>query len=277
MIARLWQENRRFILISAAGLVVFLIADRLIESYLIERIDRLTRKSSELAQNCRKLLREIKPLAVERRRLEELTAHETQLRSELELPRESELEKLDKASPLVQFNGAVDRAWGQATEKANQAGVAVPEKLGPRDFKIEKADDESLYARHYAYLGVARRALHALIEAGMTELGRPRIGEDEALEVIKDDESVLCLLRSVRMTVAGPYESYVKCLKALQAPGSFLQVTIEKLAQKPGDDRTVKGELMFTALSLVEGEPPPASPAPAGKAPVKEAAPRRRK
>lgn len=254
MIGRIWQENRRFLLVVGAGLAGFLIINSILGSY-IARVESLTRKSSELAQNCRKLVRELKPLATERTRLKELMAHEVQLRSELELPPEKELEKLDKASLLVQFNGAVDRTWGQATEKANQAGIAVPEKLGPRDFGIESDDDANLYARHYAYLGVARRGLHALIDAGMVEIGRPRIEEEEPFEVIKDDTGVECLLRSVRFSVSGPFESFVKTLKLLQQPGAFLQVTVEKMAAKPGDERLVKGDLRFTALSLVEGAP----------------------
>ncbi len=257
MLNRLWEENKRFLLIAGSGLAVFLILNSIIGGY-ISMVDGVVKKSSLLAKECRDLLSQVKPLSAEKKRLEELTAHETQLRKELELPPEKELEKFDKTSPLLQFNGAIDRAWGVAKEKANQVGLVVPEKLGPNDFGADKQADQHDYASHYTFLSVARRALVSLIDAGMTEIARPQLEDEEALEVIKDDSSVQCLLRTVRFKVAGPYDSYLKLLKSLQAPESFLQVGVSLSTPKgTTDDRTVRGDLRFTALSLLEGEKVP--------------------
>ncbi len=253
MLSRLWAENKRFILIAGSGLAVFLILNGILGGYLA-RVDGVLRKASLLEKDSRALLKDLKRYWDEKSRLSDYEKHEAQLRGELELPPEKEIDNLDKAAPLVQFNQAIDRAWGLAREKANQAAVAIPEKLGPQDFGVEKGDSDRDYERHYAYLGVIRRALHALIDAGMAEISRPELIQEDLLRVIPDDDGVSCMLRAVRFRVAGSYDSFIKVLKALQAPQSFIQVNIGSLAAKgAGDDRTVKGDLEFTTFRLVEG------------------------
>jgi hypothetical protein len=255
VISRIWEQNKKFILVTGGSLAIFLFINSFLGGY-IESADGpkgLLAKSSQLEREVRTLHKDLQNRYWEEKsRLESYEKHETELRSKVELSPEPELSKLDTAAPSGQFNRAVDRIWGQALEKANRATVAIPEKPGPEDFGIEKEDGKAEYERHYDYLGVMRRALSVLVDSGMSEIGRPEIVEEEVFQVVPGDESVHCVLRSVRFKVAGPYESFVKTVKGVQAPKEFLQARVE-MEQKPGDDRTVRGHIEFASVRLVEG------------------------
>jgi hypothetical protein len=255
MLAKLWEQNKRFILITGGGLAAFLFLTSILGGFVsnIDGPKGLLAKTAKQDKDVRALKKELTGFWDEKGRLEAYEKHEAALRADLELPPERELASFDDAAPLNQFNKAIDRVWGAALEKANRAGVGIPEKLGPQDFGVSRDDRRPDYERHYAYLGVIRRALGALVDAGMAEIGRPEIIEEELLPVLPDDESVSCLYRGVSLKVSGSYESFVRLLKSLQAPKDFLQVRIASLEEKSSDSTALKGELEFVSFRLVEG------------------------
>lgn len=280
MFTKLWELNKRFLLITGSGLAVFLILNGFVGGCLdsVEGPKGLRTRSGELEKQVRALHKDLYRYHEEKARLADYERHEAALRAELELPAEPELARFDEGSALNQFNQAIDKTWGEAQDKANRANVPLPEKLGPQDFLIERKDGKKEYEEHYAYLGVVRRALSALIDAGMVEISRPDLIEEEMLPVLANDDSVHCLFRGVRFRVTGPYESFLRVLKALQAPQAFLQVNVRSLAAKsPGEERLLKGELEFAALRLVESSGVEAEPGQKlpGKAPTSKGRGRR--
>jgi len=264
VISRIWEQNKKFILVTGGGFAIFLFINSFLGGY-IESADGpkgLLAKSSQLEREVRTLHKDLQNRYWEEKsRLESYEKHETDLRGQIELAPEPELARLDTAAPIGQFNRAVDKLWGQALDKANRATVAIPEKPGPEEFGIERDDGKAAYERHYDYLGVMRRALSVLVDSGMSEIGRPEILDEEVFQVMPGDESVHCVLRTVRFKVAGPYESFVKTLKGIQAPREFLQAKVE-MEQKPGDDRTVRGHIEFSSVRLIEGYTKEEAPAP---------------
>jgi hypothetical protein len=256
MILKIWEQNKKFILIVGSGLVVFLFFNSCVSSYVgrVYGPKGLLAQSGKLERDVRTLFKEVSPRYYpEKARLEEYQKHEATLRADLELPPEKELDKLDEVAPLVQFNQAIDRTWALAQEKANRAAIPLPEKLGPQDFGVERTSTKREYERFYAYLGIIRRALHALIDSGVVEIGKPRLIQEETLPVLKDNENSLCLYRGVSFQVAGPYESFLRLLKSLQSPQNFLQVRIVGMGAKGGgDERLVKGELEFVGVRVAE-------------------------
>jgi len=257
MFQRIWTQNKRFILVAGAGLAVFLILNSFLGAFVgrVEGPKGLLAEASKLEKDVRSLHKELnRNYWEEKARLESYEKHESDLASELQLPREKEVEKLDSAAPLVQFNQAIDRAWGQALEKANRASVAIPEKLGPEAFGVAKDDGPQEYELYYSYLGVVRRALMALIDAGISEIGRPELVPPEELPVVAGSEDFFCVYRGVRFKVSGAYESFLRLLKSVQEPRSFLQVRILSLGSKGGgDERSVKGELEFVGFQIAAG------------------------
>lgn len=257
MLTKLWEQNKRFLLLVGSGLVVFLILNGAVNGCL-DQVDGpkgLYARVGQLEKEVRALHKELNPRYGEARaRLEDYRRHEEALRADIELPPEPELTRFDAASPLIQFNQAVDRTWGEALEKANRASIPLPEKLGPEDFWIEQRDDRPEYEGHYAYLGIVRRALGALIDAGVAEIGKPLLEDEDWLPIIEGNEQVACVLRSVRFKVLGSYDSVLRVLKSLQEPGKFLQVSVRSLARQTGsgDERLLRGELEFVAIRLVD-------------------------
>lgn len=252
---RIWEENRSFILVSGAAFALFLILNSCVSSYA-GRVDGpkgLHAKAAGLEKNVRRLHKELGQYHVVRGLIEGYEREEESLRGELELPAEKELEAFDAAAPLIQFEKAIDRVWGQALDRANRAGVAIPEKLGPQDFGVGRQDGKAEYERHYAYLGIVRRALDTLIASGLEEIGRPDLVEADILPVLPDDETMYCHFRAVRFRVSGPFQSFAKTLQAVQAPGDFLQVRVADMGPRGrGEEEAVKGELVFVAFRLVD-------------------------
>ena len=168
MLSRIWAENKRFLLIAGSSLALFLILNSCVSSYArrVEGPTGLHARSTRLAREIRQLHKEVGIYNEVKSLLAKYAEQEGELRTALELPAEKELAEFDDSTPLLQFEKAVDRVWEQALERANRAGVALPEKVEARDFRVARDDDQREYESHYAYLGILRRALSALIASG---------------------------------------------------------------------------------------------------------------
>ena len=189
MLARIWTQNKKFILVVGSSLALFLILNSCIGGYM-HRADGpkgLGAKSAMLQRDIRRLQKELAGYSEVKSLLQAYEREENTLRADLELPQEKEMDAFDEATPIRQFDQAVYRVWNDARQKANQANVPLPEKLDVRDFGVERQDGRTEYRRHYAYLGILRRALNLLINSGMTEIGRPELLEPDSLPVLAGD------------------------------------------------------------------------------------------
>ena len=253
---RIWGEHKKFILLVGSGLALFLILNSCMSGYIagVEGSKGLLAQCVKMDRDVRDLQRAVSGYWSEKARLETYERQEAALRAEIELPMEEEFQKFDEASPIIQLNQAIDRAWGQALERANLAGVAIPDKLGPTEFQVGTNDGKAEYENVYRYLGVVRRALLALIESGMTDIGRPDLSQFDELPVLPDKGDPVCQFRGVRFAVSGPYEAFLRLLQRVQAPQGFLQVRLVDLRAKgQGDERSVKGVVEFVGIRLAEG------------------------
>jgi len=257
MFIRIWTQNRKFLLAAGSGLAVFLILNYVVNSTRgnLDGPGGFLAKAAALEQQIRALHRELSQSYWEQKtRLEAYEKQELQLRSEIELPPEEEIDKFDEKAPLLQFSQAIDRTWARAREKANQAHVMLPEKLGPQDFGVDRQDGKREYERYYGYLAVVRRALSLLVESGLTEIGRPELVPEQILGIVPGNANAACSLRGVKVQVAGTFDAYLRVLEGAQAPKSFLQVRILGLARPArGDEKALKGELEFVSIRFLEG------------------------
>lgn len=255
ILSRIWAQNRRFLLLAGAALALFLILNSCVSSYA-ERVEGPTglyARSTKLAREIRQLHKEVAAYNEVKSLLTGYRDQETELRRNLELPPEKELESFDESTPILQFEKAIDRVWEQAVQQANRVGVVLPEKPDSRDFGASRDDTRAEYESYYASLGILRRALDVLIRSGMLEIGRPEFLEPDYLPVLPDDESLFMLFRALRFRVVGPYEGYIRVLQAVQSPGDFLQVRIRKMAVARGNEEGfIEGELDFVAFGLVD-------------------------
>jgi hypothetical protein len=252
MLARLWEENKRFLVVAGSAFLVFLVLNGAIGSYLA-RADRVLDSAAQLERKIRALKKELDHgFAAEQNRLSSYEAHEEGLLKEIILPPMEELSAFDEAAPRVQFNKAIDRVWGRALETANRMGVAIPEKLGPEDFAIDRGDGKAQYERYYHELAVIGGALNALVEAGMAEIQRPQLVNFPD-DPILGSEGFSCRLRGAGFVARGTYDSFVRLLKSVQDPERFLQVRVMELKPVKGEEHLVQGSLDFAGLLLASG------------------------
>jgi hypothetical protein len=258
MFQRIWAQHKKFILQAGSGLALFLILDSCVGSSIrrVDGPDGLRAQALRTERSVRAIHKELARYKETKSSLESFRVERAEVRAALELPPERELERLDTSAPLLQFNQAIDRVWAQALEKANRLGISLPEKLAAQDFGAQGQGDKEEYQRHYAYLGLVRRALGTLVDAGMSEIGRPELVEEDTLPIHAGEEWPACVFRAVRFKVAGNFESFLGTLQSVQEPKAFLQVRVRSLQSKSAtEDRGLKGELEFVAIAFSEAPP----------------------
>ncbi len=254
-IKRIWEENKRFFLVAGAGLAVFLGLNAWISSYLAGA-DATLRKASELAEQSRKLKQELKGGYWEvRGRIDDYAELEKRLLGDLAVAPLSEASRLDQNALLVEFNESIEKVWEDALKIANRQGVELPERLSPDDFGYEPSDDLTAFQRYYKYLAIIRRAMNAILEADVRELGQPELIAEDVHAIENNPERGL-LLRVVRFSTLASYDTYVRLLKSVQTPGDFLQVQILSLAvPKGGDGSLLRADMIFGTCELTTVEP----------------------
>jgi hypothetical protein len=257
MLQRIWEQNKNFLLVAGSGFALFLILNSCVGSYVRrpEAPGGLYAQASKLEKDIRRLEKEVSSHAEVKALLAAYEEEEAALRAEIEPAPEKEVATFDEVNAFRQFDQAIDRVWAEALELANRANVALPEKPGIQDFGVRREDRKSEYEDHYAYLGILRRAVGALIDSGMVEIGRPELLDPDYLPVAEIDGATLCLFRAVRFQVSGPYESFVRVFQTVQSPKDFIQVRLGTLAPKAKDqDQVLKGQLDFVGIWLVPRE-----------------------
>ncbi len=250
---RIWEQNKRFLMITGAGLSVFLMLNSLVSSY-VARADKLLQGASQDAEQARRLKQELKGQYWEiKDRLADYERYEEQLQMDLSLPPESALRKLDKRALLVQFNEATEAVWEDALAIANARSVELPERLSAEDdFGYETSDGPAELARYYDYLAVTRHGLMALLESGMREIFRPELIAEEMQPIPDNAGEASMMLRVVRFGCVGPYDAYSRLLGSVQEAGRFLQVQVLSLTPVKGSNESLlKAELLFAGLRLI--------------------------
>jgi len=250
MFNRIWEQNKKFLLKAGAGLGVFLVLSGMLRAYG-DRANATLREASEIDAKIRKLKQTLSERYWEEKtRLEAYETYEAELREAMSVPLPAEFARFDEKAPLLQLNRAIDRVWGETRRTANTVGVAIPEKLGPADFGVERGDGRTQYERFYRELAVVANALDALVAAHMSEIRRPRLLDPEAFPILGSEEEA-CLLYGAEIDVAGDFASFLRVFAALQEPKNFLQVRIRTLHPKRGDDALLEGTLEFAGVQLV--------------------------
>ena len=251
MLAKYWEQNKPFLLRAGIGCIVFLFLNGMLRGY-VDRADKILTQAGQHQSEIRKLKKKLKHMyAEEQKRHEDYTRHEENLRKLLELPALPEYVAFDPKSPRVQFNQAISRIWDEARRDGNRIGVALPEKLGPDDFDIERGATRQEYAAYYDELAIVGLALRALVLSGMSEIRSPKLLTREEFE-IPGSPGYLCSLKGGSFDVTGSYDSFVQVLKSVQEDGSFLEVRINRLELKPKKDDVLVGTLDFIGVRILE-------------------------
>lgn len=255
MLRKLWVDHQKFLLVCASVALAFLVVNSWI-SALAEGADRTYGRCRDLARNIDRLHGDLdETYWLERRRADAYEKAETELVSELGLPEPSV--PGDAGSLLIDLNRRVDRVWAEAQKRANPRGLALPEKLSPKDFDIEADYGPREYRILHAYLTVVERALLIAVDAGVSAIGEPQlipwIQSPIALDGVEVGSSSYL---GATFTVRGTWDSFLRLFALAQEPGRFLQVRMTgKLEPVKDDEEMLEAELEFFGLWIRPVEP----------------------
>ena len=187
MLKGFWLENKQFLLLVGGGLLVFLIVDYYIESY-IGGSESIRKKSQQKRQDVVLLHKGLKNGWIEEQlKVEACQEHELKLKEKLCLAESESLEG-ESSQLQIRFDKKIADTWEGIRQEANRAGIRLPAALTARDFNVDQDDGVAEYQEHYSDLSIVERALQVLVKAGVSEILTPEPYESDRLPV-KGNES----------------------------------------------------------------------------------------
>lgn len=253
LLQRFWHENKRFLLITGGGLALFLILNSCIVTPLVGNPSKERAKNQALEVEINKIRNEVIQRAPEEKRnLRDLKQIESELSARFLTQPPADIPDSSRGAPQIQFTERIERIWSDLRSKANQRNVRIPERITPSDLGVDQGDGEVENRRNASYLEILGRALRTCVEAGMVQIDKPVINQEEYLYV-REDEEVLTVYRRIGLMAYGPYDAFKRVLREFQNPG-FVQVRLLNLDSKgSGGANTLRGQFEFVGV-LLEGE-----------------------
>ena len=257
MFKNLWLDNKKFLLVSGGGLLVFLVLNSFVSAY-VAKADTTTRRARKLEQQVRQLHSELKNTYwSEQDKLVAYEEYEQKLAAALCQKPATQVTEGDDLNKLTfSFQKSIDSTWNSVRQPANKAGIALPEKLRVADFGISEEDGHEEFRLYWDYLDIVRNSLEALVAAEVQSFSTPEPLPRELLPV-RDNESLACIYLPVSIQVTGSYQSFLDVLGALQDEGDFLQVRVRglkpvKKGAKGGDDGLLRADVEFVGFRIAE-------------------------
>ncbi len=254
MFQRLWEENKRFLMVTGGALLVFLVARSCVigpyEAGATETVDENSKLKSRLDRLARPIERRFN---IERSQLDEYLDIERDLRQRfcLRVPDDAALVKPGTAKEVL-FTQKIDRIWGEVYPKARLINSKLPEKISIRDLGMRPEDTEADLKRHTLYLEILRRALNVLVDSGMHEIGSPHF-QPEVEYFIRGNERHRIVFRKIDFKVRGPYDSFVQVLRECQKKsGAFIQALVLDMDPRRAGPDALNGRVEFGGFSIEE-------------------------
>lgn len=249
-----WQENKRFVMTVASGLVVFAIGSQIIGSTigadLKQERGSLARKTTEYRKS-RYLPSDLTLAREENAKLEGVVA---ELAGRVGfVPRPEFVLDPARGSAGIQYFDEVSRVREGLLRRANRNNVRIVPDLGlpalapTRDDEIE---------RHLEALDVIDRVLNFAVDEGVSRVEKIAIRLDPGLRSRKGIGRVE--KTKVTMKMSGPSGPILRLIAATQAPSNGASIIVDSLTMVPERLKTDEAKLEITflvpRLSLVDSE-----------------------
>jgi hypothetical protein len=230
LVQKLWEENKRFLLVAGSALVLFLSARSCaIWPYAARAVGEggTIARNQQQENQARRLYKEVrqgyhlqKALLEKHRELEKdlLSRFVLEPSAELKAPKGGEAKE-------VFFTRQIDRIWGEVHPKARQINCELPDKLSIRDLGLQPNASPEDVLSHARDLEILSRALNALVDAGVRKIERPRILKPEVLAV-RDNPDRSLVVQRIELRARGSYESILDVLRRCQKPGHGVQAAL---------------------------------------------------
>ncbi|MBI4585241.1 MAG: hypothetical protein HY717_14605 [Planctomycetes bacterium] len=272
---KIWEENKRFLLIAGGGLAAFLLLNAiLVTGYKNQALgkDGTIERNRLLEVKVQRLYKEVRDRFHEEKNMLESYAHfERDYLQRFSIPPQKNLPDFRKGtSAQIYFNDQIEKIWGEVSRKAREINCLMPEKITTQDLGVLPDDTAEDTQRHFIYLEILRRALNAMVDSGMKKIDKPKLHEEEPLPV-KGNPAAQIVYQRLTVQVQGTYDSFLQLLRKCQEPnqpnktGQFLQVILLDLAPvSAGAASLLKGNLEFANFAIEEVKEEGAQPAAGG-------------
>ena len=176
-----WQENKRFLLTLAGGVIVFFIGKSIVNN--VYRSEREAAQRS-VDRDRSSLVRDARYQAVDERQAREENEALTQAVERLKTatafqPRPDFVLDSRKGTPSNQYFGRVDRVREELEVLASRRGTRLPDGLG---LEIVKTNSSEAIERHLEAIDLIDRALRHALDAGVERVEKIRVRLDPGFD-----------------------------------------------------------------------------------------------
>ena len=230
-----WQENRRFLLAVAGGVVAFLIGWMIIDRIYGSDLTAQVKRRGSIQKSLREAMFTSADLSEARAQNEALRAAVAELARHAEFRPREEFVLREGDAPSSRYFAVVTDVRDDLRSRCSRAGLSIPDELGLPKLSPTRPQE---IARYLEGLDVVEATIQMAIEAGVRRIDEIQIDVDNRLlsgKPIDDLEKTLIELR-----IVGESPPMVALFELLEQERDGRVVLIERLAMAPargrGDD-----------------------------------------
>lgn len=240
-----WQENKRFVLTVVAGLIVFMIGEMMISSFIKDELDSKKRTLGNIQRELKESrykARDLTQARTENQALRETT--ETLVGAVAFQPRD--LFRADPARGSLgnQYFAAVTTVRDDLLREAGRAGIRIVPDIGLPALAPTR-DDE--LERHLDALDLIERVLRIAIREGVERVDRIQIKLDTKLHA--KGGVGLVERTKVEMKMSGDSAPMLRLIAATQTPSFGPSILIDAQEMVPERLKTDEAKLNITFLA----------------------------
>jgi hypothetical protein len=238
-----WQENKRFVLMVAGGLLAFLIGMLVVDSLYGSELKRMNARLSKAQSGLRSSMYQRRDLDAARDENERLRAALSELHRAVEFAPRPEF--APGSGPAAnRYFAVVSEVRDDLTERAGRAGLALDAELGlPKLSPTREAE----ILRFLEGLDLVDRSARLALEVGVRRMEKIRIKLDSRLTNKKGIDGLEKTL--VEMQLYGPSPALVRLVLLTQQPREGRVIALEKAQFLANENKPDESRLDLTLLA----------------------------
>src|SRR5262245_56877860 len=215
-VQRIWQENKKFLLMVGGALALFLLLRSCAVDGLLRAADGERQRNQKLEKEINGTRsRVVVRYPEEKKSLENLAQIEANLAARYLSAPPANIPDTKRSAAQIQFSEMIESIWAKLKTRANQKGVRIPERISTTDLGVQSGDNAADHERNSMYLEIVDRALGTCVDQGMLQIEKPTIFPEEDAP-IRDNDDVSMIYRRVGLTGHGPYEGHTPRSRQVQ-------------------------------------------------------------
>ena len=253
ILQRLWEENKQFLLIASAALLVFLLFRSCVVYPYARAADQQGNDIQRKENDAQRLLGFVRrPYNEENDLLEKYGELEKELWQRFCVAPAENVAKIgQQGGEEVYFSRQVDQIWSPLVSQARRINCRLPEKISLRELGVSADDTVHDLARHTIYLEVLRRALNVMVQPGVRNIGKAVPRPEDPYSIRGNAGQWEVVFYPVEFRIQATYSAIVEILRASQKSPNFVQVLVMDINPRAGPDH-LTAHLSFRGVRIVE-------------------------